>query len=158
MSTVTSPGGTEEKSALGRCVLAAVRQRKLTFRLASLAVTCLSCTGIVPTDAKFFLGSIPEPKGHLVEGEGRATLQARERRRENAHLWLLGNTELKSSSPGAADSDSEVRGALQIGCSRDHSPRAPVPAQPPLHPAPRSCGLWGIAADTSERADSVLED
>lgn len=53
--------------------------------------------------------------------------------------------------------DSDVRRALRIGCSEDHSPRALASARPPLHPAPRYSGRWGLA-DTSERADSVLED
>jgi hypothetical protein len=157
VSTVTSPGGTEEKSALSRCVHAAVRQRKLTFRLASLAVTCLSCSGIVPTDAKFFLGSIPEPKGHLVGGrEGRLYKPGRGGAKKRIRgSWGTQGSDLPA--PALRTTDSEVRGALQIGCSEDHSLRTPAPAQPPLHPAPRYCGRWGLA-DTSERADSVLED
>lgn len=82
VSSVTSTGGTEENCASGRCVHAAVWGRKLTFRLASLAVTFLSCSGIVPTNANFFLGSIPEPKGHLVGGgKSDFTSQGEEARR-----------------------------------------------------------------------------
>lgn len=157
MSSVKSTGGTEEKSASGRCVHAAVRERKLTFRLASLAVTCLSCSGIVPTNANFFLGSIPSPKVTWSRGREERLYKPE---RGGAKTRIRGSWRTQGSdlpAPAPRTRDSEIRDALRIGCSGDHSPRALAPAQPPLHPAPGYCGRWGLA-DTTERSDSVLGD
>lgn len=56
--------------------------RKLTFLLApSLAVICLSCSGIFSRRNQFLLGSGPQPRGHLVSEKQRGVKAQREEER-----------------------------------------------------------------------------
>lgn len=107
-------------------------------------MNCLSCSGTVPTNANFFLGSIRSPKV-TWSGDGRANLQAN---RASAVPETRGGGVL-----GAA------RSAMRRGvtAARDHSRRTPAPAQPPLQSASLSRDRRGPAT-TSERVDSGRED
>lgn len=96
-------------------------------------MTCLSCSGTVPTNANFFLGSIPEPKGRLVRGrKSDFTNQGEEARRrasavpgEHPALRTLG------SEVGDAPGEELQPGATAAGRPLPRSPLSsprPVPA------------------------------
>lgn len=150
VSSVTSPEGTEEESASGRCA-----QRVVWGKLTYFSTGLFGCELSLllrhrPHKRQLLPGIHPEPKGHLVRGrKDDFTCQGEEARRR------------ASAVPGTRGSGvlGAARSAMRPGvaAARDHSRRTPAPAQPPLQPASRSRDRRGPAT-TSERLDSGQED